>query len=91
MSKSVRLACALGALVGASAATEAGIRFGGEGPTLVWVTIRAHPGEGLWQACRRAYQRDVYVVQYAPGNKVRCKVEHSRIYRSGERRQNFNN
>ncbi len=58
--------------------------------TLIWVTIKAYPGESLWQACRRVYQYDVYVVAGASGNKVRCKIEHSRIYQYGERRQNFN-
>ena len=87
----VSLACALGVMAGFSAQSNAAIKQGGDRPTLVWVTIKALPGEGRWQACRRVYQRDVYVVMRARGSKVRCKIDHSRIYDYGERRQNFNN
>jgi hypothetical protein len=69
---------------------QAGSFFGDDGPTLVWVTIRALPGESGWQACRRVYQRDVYVIGSRHGNRQRCRVDHSRIYQPGERRQNFN-
>lgn len=64
--------------------------FDNDGPVLIWVTIKAYPGEGPWQACRRVYQRDVFQVAAGPGNKVRCRIDHSRIYRPGEVRQNFN-
>lgn len=64
--------------------------FNDHGLTLVWVTIKAYPGEGLWQACRRVYQRDVYIVQRSRSGDVRCKIEHHRLYDYGERRQNFN-
>lgn len=62
----------------------------GDGLTLVWVTIRAKPNEGLWEACRRVYQHDVYQVRRGPGLAVRCNIDHSRLYEFGERRQNFN-
>ncbi|MDH3741479.1 MAG: hypothetical protein OER56_07765 [Hyphomicrobiales bacterium] len=91
MKRLVSLACVLGALIGLSTGAVAGVRQGNDGPTLVWVTIKALPGEGLWHACRRVYQRDVYLVLGAHGGKVRCKIDHSRIYDYGERRQNFNN
>ncbi len=73
-----------------SALPAAAGTFNDRGLTLVWVTIKAHPGEDVWQACRRVYQRDVYVVQRSRGDNVRCKVEHHRLYDYGERRQNFN-
>ena len=85
MASSLMMLCAYSAMAGASTF------LGNDGPTLVWLTIKKLPGEGLWQACRRVYQRDVYVVQQSHGRKVRCKVDHSRIYHYGERRQNFNN
>ena len=64
--------------------------FDNDGPVLIWVTIKAHSDEGPWQACRRVYQRDVFQVAAGPGSKVRCRIDHSRIYRPGEVRQNFN-
>ncbi len=52
----------------------------GDGLALIWVTIEAYPGEGLWQACRRVYQHDVYHVRGGPDiGLVRCNVDHSRI------------
>ncbi|NNE21426.1 MAG: hypothetical protein HKN11_02340 [Rhizobiales bacterium] len=87
----VNLTCIVCALASFSTGASAAVREGNDRPTLVWMTIHALPGEGLWAACRRVYQRDVYVVQGAYGSKVRCKVDHSRIYDYGERRQNFNN
>ncbi len=84
------LACALVMLCGVSSSADAAMRFpGNDRPVLIWVTIQALPGEGLWQACRRVYQRDVYIVMRSRGSKVRCKVDHSRMYETGERRQNF--
>lgn len=64
--------------------------FDNDGPVLIWVTIKAYSDEGPWQACRRVYRRDVFQVARGPGNKVRCRVDHSRIYQPGEVRQNFN-
>ncbi len=64
--------------------------FEDDGPVLIWVTVKAHSGEGPWQACRRVYQRDVFQVAAGSGNKVRCRIDHSRIYQPGEVRQNFN-
>lgn len=61
-----------------------------DGPVLIWVTIKAYRGEGPWRACRRVYQRDVFQVAGRPGGRVRCRIDHSRIYRPGEVRQNFN-
>lgn len=84
------LTASMAMLCSFSAGAGAGVRLGSDGPTLVWVTIKALPGENLWQACRRNYQRDVYVVSGAHNSKVRCKIDHSRIYQYGERRQNFN-
>ena len=62
----------------------------GDGLTLIWVTIDAKPNEGLWQTCRRVYQRDVYQVRRGRGFTVQCNIDHSRIYDFGERLQNFN-
>ena len=48
--------------------------------TTIWGTVHAYPGEGLWEACRRVYQHDVYKVRggYDIG-LVRCEIDHSRI------------
>ena len=62
-----------------------------DGPMLIWVTINARGGEEPWEACRRKYQRDVYSAAGGPGTKVRCRIDHSRIYSRGDVRQNFNN
>ncbi len=78
------------ALFVVSSATNAGVFRRGDGPTLIWVKIKAKPGEARWQACRRVYQRDVYHVRRGPGNTMWCHIDHSRIYDYGERRQNFN-
>lgn len=64
--------------------------YDNDGPVLIWVLIRSYGDEGPWQACRRVYQRDVYQVSDRPGNRVRCRIDHSRIYQPGEVRQNFN-
>jgi len=82
---------ALGTVIFNSAPVNA--QFGwidNDGPVLIWVTIRAYPNEEPWQACRRVYQRDVYQAAGRPGNRVRCWIDHSRIYQPGEVRQNFN-
>jgi hypothetical protein len=60
------------------------------GPVTIWVTIRAQGGEGAWEACRRVYQRDVYQAVPTSGGRVRCRIDHTRIYGPGEVRQNFN-
>ena len=75
---------------------HAQIYFGGgsmsgyDGPLTIWVTIRARGGEGAWEACRRVYQRDVYQAVPLSGGRVRCRIDHSRIYDPGNVRQNFN-
>ena len=85
------LALVVAAFAGLSVNANAGSFPGNDSDlTLIWVTIKAHPGEGLWQACRRVYQRDVYKVRGSYGHNVRCKIDHSRVYDYGERRQNFN-
>ena len=58
--------------------------------TLIWVKIKAEPGEARWHACRRVYQRDVYHVRRGPGNTMWCHIDHSRIYDYGGRHQSFN-
>ncbi len=72
-----------------SFANAATFRRGGD-LTLIWVKIKAKPGEARWAACRRVYQRDVYKVRRGRGNTMWCYIDHSRIYDYGERRQNFN-
>ena len=48
--------------------------------TTIWVTVHAYPGEGLWEACRRVYQHDVYKVRGGHDiDLVRCEIDHSRI------------
>lgn len=89
MKSLIRLASAIAIVSGTSMPASAN-DFNDNGVTLVWVSIRAHPGEGLWHACRRVYQRDVYQAARGRGNTVRCRIHHSRIYQYGERRQNFN-
>jgi hypothetical protein len=90
-----------GVLLALTASVPAGpaaaqVYFGGgsmsgyDGPLTIWVTIRARGGEGAWEACRRVYQRDVYQAMPLGGGKVRCRIDHSRIYDPGNVRQNFN-
>ena len=65
----------------ASASANAG-SFRGDGITTIWVTIEAYPGEGMWQACRRVFQHDVYRVRGGSDvGLVRCDIDHSRINR----------
>lgn len=73
-----------------SVGTKADTFRRGDGLTLIWVKIRAKPGEGLWEACRRVYRHDVYQVRRGRGATVWCNIDHSRLYGAGERRQNFN-
>ena len=48
--------------------------------TTIWVTVHAYPGEGLWEACRRVYQHDVFKVRGGYDiDEVRCEIDHSRI------------
>jgi len=55
-------------------------RIRGDGTVTIWVTVAAHPDEGLWEACRRVYQRDVYNVRGGRDiDLVRCEIDHSRI------------
>jgi hypothetical protein len=44
---------------------DAGSYSGPGGRTAVWVYIRKHPAEDIWEACRRVYNRDVYQVRGA--------------------------
>jgi len=87
---SLRLVLAIAMMLVSSGAAIAQTYLDDDGPVLIWVTIKAYPGEGAWQACRRVYNRDVYEVAAAPSKRVRCRVDHSRIYRPGEVQQNFN-
>ena len=90
MKRYIMFAC-LAALAGGVSATAFASAFhGNDGPALVWVTVRQHAGETLWQTCRRLYQRDAYgAAPWRPG-KARCRIDSSRIYQYGERHQNFN-
>ncbi len=75
----------------ASLSTTAGAgEFYDRNLTAIWVDIKAYDDEGLWEACRRVYQRDVYAVRHGKHGQVRCKIDHSRVYDYGERYQNFN-
>lgn len=47
------------------------------GRTALWVYIRKHPDEGIWEACRRVYRRDVYQVRGAGPRKARCFIDAS--------------
>lgn len=58
--------------------------------TSIWVSIDSYPDEGLWEACRRVYQRDVFQVRHGHHGQVRCKIDHSRVYDYNQRFQNFN-
>lgn len=56
---------------------EAGSYRGGDGVVGIWVFIRKHPAEDIWEACRRVYGRDVYQVRGAGSRKARCYVDAS--------------
>lgn len=88
MTRSCIFAMAIACIAQSEASAQSFFEDGG--PTLIWVTIKAYSSEEPWQACGRVYQRDVYQVAAGPGNKVRCRIDHSRIYQPGEVRQNFN-
>jgi hypothetical protein len=95
MTTKTLLTTAIAATIAASALTADAERanateFNDRSLTAVWVNIKAFRGEGLWQACRRVYQHDVYQVRHGEFGQVRCKIDHSRIYDYGERYQNFN-
>ena len=74
----------------AATAADAGTFRRGDGPTLIWVKIKALPGESRWGACRRVYQRDVYQVRRGSGHTMWCNIEHHRLYDGYNRRRNFN-
>ncbi len=84
------LVIAAAAVCAGSTAANAGAIKRGDGPTLIWVKIKASPGEARWEACRRFYQRDVYQVRRGSGNTMWCNILSDRIYDYGERRHNFN-
>ena len=90
--KTAKTALLAAGIAAATATTaHAGIWQQEGGPVTIWVTVKSLPGESSWQTCRRLYQRDVYGV-YKRGNKrVRCRIDHSRVYDYQNRRQNFNN
>lgn len=77
------LAVAAGAAVTLSAVpaseTQAGTIRGNAGRTAVWVYIRKHPDEGIWEACRRVYRRDVYQVRGAGPRRARCFIDASEV------------
>ncbi len=81
---------AAAAIAASASAAQAGLWINGDNITTIWVTIKAHRGEGSWEACRRLYQRDVYGVYRRSETTVRCRIDHSRIYDYQPRRQNFN-
>ncbi len=56
---------------------SAGSYSGNAGRTAIWVYIRKQPDEGIWEACRRVYRRDVYQVRGAGRRKARCFVDAS--------------
>jgi hypothetical protein len=56
---------------------HAGLIGGDGGRTAIWVYIRKSPDEGIWEACRRVYRRDVYQVRGAGPRKARCLVDAS--------------
>jgi hypothetical protein len=56
---------------------SAGTFTGSGGRTAVWVYIRKSPAEGIWEACRRVYRRDVYQVRGAGPRKARCFIDAS--------------
>ena len=71
-------------------AANAGTFRRGDGPTLIWVKIKAKPGEARWEACRRVYQRDVYHVRRGHGNTMWCNIEHHRLYDYDTHKRNYN-
>jgi len=58
---------------------DAGSYNGPGGRTAVWVYIRKHPAEDIWEACRRVYNRDVYQVRGAGERRARCFVDASEV------------
>ncbi len=56
---------------------SAGVYGNNAGRTAIWVYIRKYRGEGIWEACRRVYRRDVYQVRGAGPRKARCFVDAS--------------
>ncbi|MDH3742244.1 MAG: hypothetical protein OER56_11670 [Hyphomicrobiales bacterium] len=71
---------AMAAAIAITAATNTASAGNYRGVTTIWVSVHAYPGEGLWEACRRVYQHDVYKVRGGYGiDEVRCEIDHSRI------------
>ena len=64
---------------GASTPAQAGLYRGDAGRTASWVYIRKLPSEGIWEACRRVYRRDVYQVRGAGERRARCYVDASEV------------
>ena len=63
--------------VTATRTASAGMFAGDGGLTAIWVYIRKSPDEGIWEACRRVYRRDVYQVRGAGSRKARCYIDAS--------------
>ena len=63
----------------ATQTADAGMFSGDAGRTAVWVYIRKSPSEGIWEACRRVYRREVYQVRGAGPRKARCYVDASEV------------
>ncbi len=63
--------------VTATRTASAGMFAGDSGLTALWVYIRKSPDEGIWEACRRVYRRDVYQVRGAGPRKARCFIDSS--------------
>jgi hypothetical protein len=74
----------------APGSADAGSFRRGDGPTLVWVKIKAKRGESRWQACRRVYQRDVYFVRRGKGGTMWCKILSHRLFDNAGRKRNYN-
>lgn len=72
-------AAAITAGVTVTQTADAGMFSGDAGRTAVWVYIRKSPDEGIWEACRRVYRRDVYQVRGAGPRKARCYVDASEV------------
>ena len=75
------ISCAfcLAALTSGPSTASAGSFKGGAGRTAVWVYVRALPGEGIWETCRRVYRRDVYQVRRGGPGEARCFIDASSI------------
>ena len=72
-------AIAAAAIAAAPSSAQAGYYYGNGGRTAVWMYVRKHPSEDIWEACRRVYGRDVYQVRGAGPRKARCFVDASQV------------